>query len=780
MAAAELTRQRELLRLATAGSVDDGKSTLIGRLLLDTGSLLADNLDEVSRGGALDLAAVTDGLRAEREQGITIDVAYRFFSTARRSFILADTPGHERYTRNMFTGASTADVALVLVDARAGVVTQTRRHAHIASLLGIEHIVVCVNKMDLVSWDRERFEEIFDQVYEMVRRLGIPDLTVIPISALHGDNVALGSERTPFYDGPTLLEYLEEVDIQADRDLSRLRLPVQWVGRPTAGDARLYMGRIAAGTLAVGDEVVVLPSGTSTTITELDTLDGEAQAAVPPMSVTFQLADRLDVGRGDVLAAPDDQPVSARELDATVCWMSEDPLYPGRRFALKHATRTVRATVQEITERTDPETLERLLEPTSLAINDIGQVRLRTSSAVVADPYARGRVTGAFILIDEDNNETVAAGVIRTPRAIEPGRGARRDITWHPSALDRDDRWLAIDQRGATVLLTGLPASGKSTIAVELERRLVDSGQSAYLLDGDNIRHGLSEDLGFSPGERSEHIRRVGQVARLMADSGTIALVSLISPLAADRAHLRKAHEQADLPFVEVFVDTSVEECARRDPKGLYARARAGEIKGFTGVDAPYEPPEHPELRVDTSTTSAREAVSQIINILRARPRVLAKGATMRISAKADYAVRAAIELAAAPDDKPVPAERIATSQGLPVNFLEHILSDLRIAGVVRSQRGADGGYRLAKDPGQITIADIIRAVEGPLATVRGGKPEEADYPGVASQLPRVWIAVRKNLRSVVEHVTVADVANARLPESINLLADDPEAWVTR
>ena len=780
MSAVALTGQRELLRLATAGSVDDGKSTLIGRLLLDTGSLLTDHLDDVSRGGALDLAAVTDGLRAEREQGITIDVAYRFFSTMRRSFILADTPGHERYTRNMFTGASTADVALVLIDARTGVVTQTRRHAHIAALLGVEHIVMLVNKMDLVSWDRRRFWEIGDQIHDVVRRLGVSDLAVIPISALHGDNVAVSSDHTPFYDGPTLLEYLEEVDIQADRDLWRLRVPVQSVGRHADGDSRLYMGRVLAGTLEIGDEVLVLPSGVMTTITELDTLDPEARVVVPPMSVTFGLADRLDVGRGDILVTPADRPVIARELDCTLCWMSEQPLHPGRRYALKHTTRTVRANVQAITERTDPDTLERELEPTSLAVNDIGQVRLRTSSAVVADPYKLNRATGAFILIDEDTNDTVAAGVIRTPRVVEPGREKRRDITWHPSALDRDQRWLAIDQRGATVLLTGLPASGKSTIAVELERRLVDSGQAAYVLDGDNIRHGLSEDLGFSPGDRSEHIRRVGQVARLMADSGTIALVSLISPLAADRAHLRKSHEQANLPFVEVFVDTPAEECERRDPKGLYARARAGEIAGFTGVDAPYEPPEHPELRVDTATTAVQDAVSQIIEILRARPRALAKGATMRISAKADYAVRATIELAIAPDAKPMPAERVATAQGIPLNFLEHILSELRVAGVVRSQRGINGGYTLAKDPSHVTIADVIRAVEGPLATVRGAKPEDADYPGAASQLPRVWIAVRKNLRSVVEHVTVADVASARLPDAIDRLADDPEAWVTR
>jgi bifunctional enzyme CysN/CysC len=420
-----------------------------------------------------------------------------------------------------------------------------------------------------------------------------------PISASHGDNVAFASDHTPFYAGPALLDYLEELDSQADRDLWRLRLPVQWVGRPPNGDARLYMGRIDSGSLQVGDEVVVLPAGTRSTIAHLDTLDGEEQTAVPPMAVTFGLADQLDVGRGDVLVAPHDQPVRARELDCTICGMGEEPLNPGRRYALKHTTRTVRATVQAITERTDPETLERQLEPTSLVVNDIGRLTLRTSSVLVADPYVVNRATGAFILIDEDSNDTVAAGVIRSPRALEAGRTPRRDVTWHPSALDRDDRWLAIDQRGATVLMTGLPASGKSTIAVELERRLVDSGQSAYLLDGDNIRHGLSEDLDFSAGDRSEHIGRVGQVARLMADSGTVAVVSLISPLAADRAHLRKSHEEANLPFVEVFVDTPVEECERRDPKGLYARARAGEIKGFTGIDAPYDRPEHPEIRVD-------------------------------------------------------------------------------------------------------------------------------------------------------------------------------------
>jgi bifunctional enzyme CysN/CysC len=613
------SQPRELLRLATAGSVDDGKSTLIGRLLLDTKTLLSDHLADVSRAGPPDLAAITDGLRAEREQGITIDVAYRYFSTPRRAFILADTPGHERYTRNMFTGASTADLAIVLVDARAGVVTQTRRHAQISALLGIRHIVVCVNKMDLVDWNAERFEEVSRQAQELAERVGIADLMVIPISALHGDNVVDRSSVAPFYDGPTLLAYLEQIDVQADRDTDRLRLPIQWVGRSTERSGRFYAGQMASGTLRVGDEVVALPSGATSTITALDTLDPDADRAVVPMSITVELADQLDLGRGDMLVAGPGPPPMARELDATVCWMTQEPLRPGRRYALKHTTRTVRATVQAVTDRIDPETLERQAEPAALELNDVGRVTLRTSSVVLADPYTVNRVTGAFILIDEHNNDTVGAGVIRRARVVEATRAGRRDVTWHPSALDREQRWRELGQHGGTVLLTGLPASGKSTIAVALERRLIDDGQAAYLLDGDNIRQGLSDDLGFSPGDRAEHIRRVGQVARLFADSGAVAVVSLISPLASDRDLLRQAHVTAELPFVEVFVDTPLEECERRDPKGLYARARAGEIKGFTGIDAPYEPPQAPEVHVSTGKIGVEQAVERIIAQLRAR-----------------------------------------------------------------------------------------------------------------------------------------------------------------
>ncbi|MFZ0089709.1 MAG: adenylyl-sulfate kinase [Solirubrobacteraceae bacterium] len=612
-------RSRELLRLATAGSVDDGKSTLIGRLLLDTKLLLTDQLAEVSqRDGAPDLAALTDGLRAEREQGITIDVAYRYFATPRRTFILADTPGHERYTRNMFTGASTADLTIVLVDARAGVVVQTRRHAQISALLRIPHVVVAINKMDLADFSSTRFDEVAADVRALGRNLGLPDLHIVPISALDGDNVVERSARTPWYDGPPLLEILETVDVTADRDLdeAHLRLPIQWVARPADGGRRVYTGQMAAGTLRAGDEIVVAPSGAVSTIASIDTLDPERSEAVPPLSVGVTLSDELDLGRGDVLVAPDDRPPAARELDTTICWMSEQPLSPGRRYALKQTTRTVRATVQAINDRWDPETLQIHPEPSSLALNDIGRVSLRTSSPVLADPYRRNPVTGAFILIDEHSNDTVGAGIIRSAREVKPAIEGRRDVTWHPSALDRETRGRLLGQTGATVWLTGLPASGKSTIAVALERRLVGEGRVAYLIDGDNIRHGLSDDLGFAPGDRAEHARRVGQVARLFADAGVVAVVSLVSPLRSDREIPRQLHDAAELPFVEVYVDTDVDECARRDPKGLYARARAGEIKGFTGVDAPYEAPESPEIHVPTAGVDVADAVEQIMRAL--------------------------------------------------------------------------------------------------------------------------------------------------------------------
>ena len=612
---------RQLLRITTAGSVDDGKSTLIGRLLHDTDSLPLDHLEAVTdEEGIADLAALSDGLRAEREQGITIDVAYRFFSTEKRSYILTDTPGHERYTRNMFTGASNAHVAVLLVDARAGVLRQTNRHARIAKLLGIKHFVAAVNKIDLVDFDQGRFSEVEAELQQVAARLGDADITVIPVAAKLGDNVVHRSGNTPWYDGPALLEYLESVELTAPHAESRsLRLPVQWVSRPNPQQRRRYTGRLAAGTLSVGDSVVSLPAGTRSTVTAVDTLDDERPIAVAPLSVSIELADDIDVGRGDVFVSGAEDaalPVLAREIDATVCWFQDTPLRAGDRVALKQGTRTVRATVQALHSRLDPETLDDLDNPVELVLNDIGSVTLRTSSIVIADPYRENRDSGAFILIDESSNDTVGAGTITEAREVKPGEQTRNDIRWHPSSLEREYRRTSTGQRGATIWFTGLPASGKSTLAVAVERALVASGQVAYLLDGDNIRHGLSDDLGFSAGDRAENIRRVGHLTRLFADAGVVALASLVSPLKSDREIARALNDAAKLPFIEVYVSTPREECEKRDPKGLYARARAGELKGLTGVDAPYEPPEDADLVLDTTGADIDALVAQVLEAL--------------------------------------------------------------------------------------------------------------------------------------------------------------------
>ncbi|MBH0776788.1 adenylyl-sulfate kinase [Nocardia bovistercoris] len=623
---------RQLLRLATAGSVDDGKSTLIGRLLYDTDSLPTDHLEAVvGPDGVPDLAALSDGLRAEREQGITIDVAYRFFSTDTRSYILADTPGHEHYTRNMFTGASTAHVAVLVVDATAGVLRQTRRHARIASLLGIKHLVAAVNKIDLTGYDHDRYAEVSEQIHRVTDRLDAAEVRVIPIAAKDGDNVVHRSPNTPWYTGPTLLEYLESIELVAPHaDHRQLRLPVQWVSRPAQGERRRYTGRLSAGTVAVGDSVTVLPSGAQTVVTAVDTLDDNRTVAVAPLSVSLELADNIDVGRGAVLISGDPdapQPVRARELDAIVCWLGSTPLRAGSRLSLKHTTSTVRATVQALHTRLDPETLDEHDSPTELALNDIGSVTLRTSSVVIADRYSENKDAGAFVLIDESSNDTVAAGTIIEAREVQPGNPIRRNVKWHRSSLERNHRWAVTGQRGATLWFTGLPASGKSTVAVALERVLVESGQSAYLLDGDNIRHGLSDDLGFSPGDRAENIRRVGHLARLFADAGVISIASLVSPLESDRAIARELHAAADLLFLEVYVATPLAECERRDPKGLYARARAGELKGMTGIDAPYEPPVAPDLIIDTTGADIDDLVEQTLKLLRARQGVAPVGA---------------------------------------------------------------------------------------------------------------------------------------------------------
>jgi bifunctional enzyme CysN/CysC len=602
-----------LLRLATAGSVDDGKSTLIGRLLYDSKSLMADQIEDAE----VDLARLTDGLRAEREQGITIDVAYRFFATPERSFIIADTPGHVRYTRNMVTGASTADLAVVLVDARNGVLEQSRRHAYLSAQLGIKHMVACVNKMDLVDWDEARFREIEREFGAVLQELGVADALAIPVSALHGDNVVEPSEKAPWYDGPPLLRHLEQIEVARDRNLDDVRFPVQWVVRTT--DYRGYAGQMASGILRPGDEVVVLPRGDRTTVDRIDTLDGPVDAAFPPMSVIVHLASDLDAGRGSVISGIDDPPQVARRLDARICWMADAPLTVGGRYLLKHTTRSVRARVESIDARVDLETLRDGGPAAELELNDIARVHLDLAAPVMAEPYARNRVTGAFILIDETTRDTVAAGmVLRAHEDPGPPTGPHSPgVIWHEPALPRRERWSVLGLRGATVWLTGLPSSGKSTIAEELERALVGLGRPAYLLDGENVRHGLSGDLGFSPADRSEHARRVASVARMFADAGMITIVSLVSPAAADREFARELHEEAGLDFVEAWVDTPVQECERRDPHGLYARARAGQLPGFTGVDAPYEAPERPDLRLRGAEDPIERSVERLLERLR-------------------------------------------------------------------------------------------------------------------------------------------------------------------
>ncbi|MCW2968303.1 MAG: cysNC [Solirubrobacteraceae bacterium] len=637
MAATSLTTPKhgELLRFATAGSVDDGKSTLIGRLLYDTKSIFEDQLEQVTEAskrrhghnGAVDLSMLTDGLRAEREQGITIDVAYRYFATPRRTFIIADTPGHELYTRNMVTGASTADLALVLVDARNGVVRQSRRHTFVSALLRIPHVVVAVNKMDLVDWSEARFEEIVEEFTAFAAKLEVPDVTFIPVSALLGDNVVERSANMPWYDGSPLLRHLERVHIASDRNLIDPRFPVQWVVRPGTDDHhdyRAYAGQVASGILRPGDEVVVLPSGATSTIAAIDTFGGEVTEAYPPMSVAIRLADDLDISRGDVLARPNNRGDVGREIDAVICWMHEEPATEGKRYVIKHTTRTTRAVLAEVVHRIDVDTLHHEGAISELGLNEIGRARFRTAEPLVYDPYRRNRVTGSFIVIDEATNETVGAGMIirrdgEGGHGIPVGDQARisENVVRQPSKVDRDERWRLLETRGATVWLTGLPASGKSTVADGVESRLLTEGVNAYRLDGDNLRHGINGNLGFSAEDRAENVRRTAHVARYLADSGTVALVSVVSPYAVDREAARKIHEDIGLDFIEVFVDTPLEECERRDPKGLYAKARAGEISGLTGIDDPYESPTSPELTI--TPDDADGAVEAVLALLRER-----------------------------------------------------------------------------------------------------------------------------------------------------------------
>jgi bifunctional enzyme CysN/CysC len=635
-------RPVELLRFATAGSVDDGKSTLIGRLLYDSKQVLTDQLEHVEQTSRrmghdfLDLSLLTDGLRAEREQGITIDVAYRYFATAQRRFIIADTPGHEQYTRNMVTGASTADLVIVLVDARKGVVAQSRRHAFIASLLQIPHLVVCVNKMDLLGYDEEVFDSIVEEFERFAARLDIQDVTFIPISALKGDNVVERSREMPWYQGPPLLYHLEHVHIASDRNMIDVRFPVQWVIRAGGQQVRsegsvyrAYAGQMAGGILREGDDVVVLPGGQHTTIAGIDTFDGSVREAFPPMSVALRLADEVDVSRGSMIARTNNQPEVAHSFESLLCWMSERPLEAGRRYLVKHTTRTVAVSGLGVRYRIEVDTLRRDESATTLALNDLGRVHVELAAPLIFDSYRRNRATGSLIVIDEATNETVAAGVIldadahEAPQAQAGEADAKTErspnVRWERETLTRAQRRAALGFAGATIWLTGLPAAGKSTIGRAIEERLVKAGRPAYLLDGDNLRHGLNGDLGFDEQARAENVRRTAHVARLLAECGAVALVSLVSPYAADRELAAALHTAEDLDFIEVFVSTPLAQCEQRDPKGLYARARAGELAGLTGVGAPYEPPERPDVVLNTCEEALDAAVERVLAALDAR-----------------------------------------------------------------------------------------------------------------------------------------------------------------
>ena len=615
---AEMPAQAKgVLRFLTCGSVDDGKSTLIGRLLYDSKLILEDQLEALRRdtrkhgttGEEMDFALLVDGLEAEREQGITIDVAYRFFSTPRRSFIVADTPGHEQYTRNMATGASNSEAAVILIDARKGVLTQTRRHSYICSLLGIRHVVLAVNKIDLVDFSAERFHHIVGDYFGFAQSLGFASVTPIPVSARFGDNVTACSERLRWYDGPTLLAHLETLD--AEQGLAELpfRFPVQWVNRPNL-DFRGYAGTVASGSIAVGDTVVVAASGRQSTIARIVTADGDRSAAQSGDAVTLVLADEIDVARGDVLAHAEARPEVVDQFAAHVLWMAEDAMLPGRSYLMRIGTQYVPARVTTLKHKVDVNTLEHIAAKT-LTLNEIGLCNLATAIPVAFDPYAENRATGAFILIDRFNNATAGAGMIAF--------GLRRATNVHRQsvAIDREARVRRNGHRPALLWFTGLSGSGKSTIANLVEKELHAQGAHTYLLDGDNVRHGLNRDLGFTDADRVENIRRVGEVARLFVDAGLIVLCSFISPFRAERRMVRELVSAGE--FIEIFVDTPLEECIRRDPKGLYARAQSGKIKHFTGIDSPYEVPEQPELVIETGAVTAEEGARRVIADLKAR-----------------------------------------------------------------------------------------------------------------------------------------------------------------
>ena len=610
----ELHQHKSLLRFITCGSVDDGKSTLIGRLLYESRLVFEDHLAALeadsakigTQGGDLDFALLLDGLSAEREQGITIDVAYRFFSTERCKFIVADTPGHEQYTRNMVTGASTADLAVILVDARKGVLTQTRHHSYLVSLLGIRHVVVAVNKMDLVDYSQEIFATIQQEYEDFCQQIGLTDVTFIPLSALRGDNVIDTSRHMPWYTGPSLLEHLEAVGVDDDTRNGPFRMPVQWVNRPNH-TFRGFAGRIVGGTLRPGDPVTVLPAGTSSTVDRIVTMDGDLDLAVAGQSVTITLADEIDASRGDVLCATGEPAEVADQFEAHIVWMHEDEMLPGRPYLMKIGARTVGLTVAPPKYRIDVNTLDHVASKT-LALNEIGVCNLSLDRAIPFDPYAANRDMGGFVVVDKMTQNTVGAGLLHF--ALRRSH----NIPWQEVRVDKAARAKLNGHGSCVIWLTGLPGAGKSTIANLVEARLHSMGVRTYLLDGDNVRHGLSRDLGFTDADRVENIRRVADVAALMVDAGLVVIASVISPFRAERRLARERVEPGE--FIEVFVDTPLEVAERRDPKGLYAKARAGELANLTGVDSPYEPPENPELHVETQRMSAHAATDQIVAVL--------------------------------------------------------------------------------------------------------------------------------------------------------------------
>ncbi len=620
--------QKQLLRFITCGSVDDGKSTLIGRLLYDSKMIYEDQLKQMeadskvvgTTGGRFDPALLTDGLKAEREQGITIDVAYRYFSTAKRKFIIADTPGHEQYTRNMATGGSTADLAVILIDARHGVLTQTKRHSFIVSLLGIRHVVVAINKMDLVEFSEQRFDEICDDYRSFATRLDLPDLHFIPLCALDGDNVVERGERLSWYSGTTLMNFLETVYIGSDRNLRDFRMPVQYVNRPNL-NFRGFCGTIASGIVRAGEEIMVLPSRQTSRVKQIVTYDGNLKEAFAPLAVTLTLEDEIDASRGDMIVRAGNLPRTSDRIDAMLVWMNQDAMVPGKPYLIKHTTQTVPGTIETLKYRVDVNTLHRDLAPT-LELNEIGRVRLSLSAPIYFDPYRQSRWTGAFIVIDRLTNATVAAGMILDLESVGNKKsvweeeesipeGSEQDV----SAVSAEERAARFGQKAATVLLTGLTGSGKTVIGQAVERRLFDEGRAAALIDGEQVRRGLSLDLGYTAEDRSENLRRSGHLAQTLNDAGLICLASFVAP--SDAVRQKVAKLIGEDRFLVVHVATPVEVCRQRDTKGQYQQADAGELPNFPGVTAPYEPPESPDLVLDAAEQSIDEAADAVVKLLR-------------------------------------------------------------------------------------------------------------------------------------------------------------------